>query len=197
MNTALGLMVLALSLLTQVSSNPSLPKSFRDTAIQVANQAIDEANKQLATQSIPQSTSQSTVQPISSATIQQITQPTFGATQITMPDIKKEVQVDTEATMVNVNGTYVNLFAFYREDGKALSDVPVTLTSDDGVSMSVNTGPNGYKHGEPAAFIQYRPLKAGNRSITLTANGVSKTITVRGQIDKCVDTENGSECNSQ
>lgn len=46
MNTALGLLIAATQLLAIVSANPSLPESFRQHAIEVANHAISVAQSE-------------------------------------------------------------------------------------------------------------------------------------------------------
>jgi hypothetical protein len=59
--SAVVLLQTALSLLTLVNSNPSLPQSMRDNAQQVAQQAISEAHAALASEAISAEVAQGTI----------------------------------------------------------------------------------------------------------------------------------------
>lgn len=52
MTSAISLLTLALSLLTAVQQNPQLPTEFRDQAIDIAQTAIVEANKEISAKAL-------------------------------------------------------------------------------------------------------------------------------------------------
>lgn len=78
MQTALVLLISAFQLLTLVSTNPSLPQSFKDSAISIANQAIVEAKLEMA--NLPASATPTTPPPIVTPV-----SPTFGAVTTPTP----------------------------------------------------------------------------------------------------------------
>src|SRR6516225_7885033 len=61
LTSAVVLLQTALSLLTLVNSNPSLPQSMRDNATAVAQQAISEAHAALASKAISADVAQGTI----------------------------------------------------------------------------------------------------------------------------------------
>lgn len=89
MTTGLSLLILAMQLLTAVVNAPNLPQTFRDQAVQVAQIAIQESNRELALEAISASSTSIVVPTITPDIIQQVinTTPVFSGTppQAPMP----------------------------------------------------------------------------------------------------------------
>jgi small ligand-binding sensory domain FIST len=169
----------AMQLLTAVQSQPNLPQSFRDNATQVANYAITYAQAEIAN---AQAASPDAMLP--SAILEPISVPLLvGSSPSPMAEPFKQIQVEVESYMKGADGPYVNLFAFYLEDGKKTADMNITATADDAGTFSygtVKTQKIGYGDGQPGAYFVYSPASPGERTLTFTANGVTKQVTVRG-----------------
>lgn len=192
MASILTLLMAAVQLLTIVQGNPNLPQSFRDQAVAIANYSIEVANVELVKlNTVSTSTAPAPVTPTPPPTLGSITVPPT-PTQQPMPEVSKEIRVVYDNTRTNQNGVYYDVYAFYLEDGQYKSDVDITFSSDDdgtfvGGGKAYNkTGVARTRMGSgttsnPAAHFQFTPKDVGERTIAVTANGVSATVKAPGQ----------------
>jgi hypothetical protein len=111
------------------------------------------------------------------------------------PQVQKDLIVNSECREDNVQRTYCNIYVYSLEDGKMKHGHLVTLTADDQGTFSsegkanTNTQTTHYAgYPKPSAkgsvagtFFQYTPEAVGPRVLTITANGVTTSVTVNGQ----------------
>lgn len=195
MTSALTLLLLAFQLLTAVANNPTLPQSFRDTAITVANQAIDAANKeQAAAQTTVQNNATIQVQTNTPATVTPTIAPVFGSVTpqpVYMPT--KDTQIKHVISGSDDTGTYYEIRVKYTEDSKLINTIPVTLSGDGTFialqSEGIITQPDEHRNypntitinthsvlGEDGSIIVTFKAATLGKTITIEANGVTKTI---------------------
>lgn len=98
--------------------------------------------------------------------------------------VLKDIHIEPDSCLQNINGTYCSGYVEYREDGHAKSGVLIALTSDDNGEFIPASGFTRTRDNR--LYFQYLPKSAGVRTISATTNGVSTSLVVQGQIAKCV-----------
>ena len=173
----LTLLISAVQLLTLAQTTPNLPPEFRLKAIEIANYAISEAERAIQNQQTEIAT---TTPPIVSPSVvqlgNQIVQPV-----VQMPEVKKEIIVDTD-----VNVGYVNFYVYYLEDNRAIPNQTVTVIAPSGTftqldgNNQIQTGNREVGHRPLlGAYFQYVPSdETGNLTLTIQVGGIEKQVTV-------------------
>jgi hypothetical protein len=114
------------------------------------------------------------------------------ATAVQSPVIK-ELKINRQPYRQNQNGVYYSIEVYYTEDGKGIEGVPVTISAPDGdfnsdgkrynLTATQNTH-RGVGTGTIASGIgvwfQYMPMTKEDRTITVTANGITESIVGAG-----------------
>lgn len=182
------LLTMAMNLLVAAQA-PNVPQSLRDTAVKVANYAIQVANKTLAeaTTTTPV-VSAPTPEPVLGSLPQPtpafvpVPQPPQPAPQIVyvpapQPEVKKELKIDIEGENHNADGWYYPISVHYYRNKTLVNDIPVTLTSSDGFFSVTSTTTMGGYGEQPNVTFFYQPNFPPSKTLTATADGVSSTVT--------------------
>jgi hypothetical protein len=180
----LTLLISAVQLLTLAQSNPNLPQSFRDSAISLANYSIQVAQEAIKNQSNEIATATVNIPVIEpQVNYGSVIQPQT----IIMPEVKKEIRINNLNRSINYEGAYYSFNASYLEDDKELPGISITISSDDDGKIQSNgieytkTATQITRKLDNAAWFQYLPKDEGMRTLTITANGITATTTLRGQ----------------
>lgn len=184
MNVALSLLMLALSLLTQVANTPNLPQSFRGNAVSIANIAIVEANKAIAEQNAA-TTTPTPVPTISPMTVQDVTpQPTFGAIiQPPMP-APQDLSGITVSTDTDTKNEYAFKVSVLDTNGKHILKAPITIsipthTFPEWYTMNRETnGQSTTGSADWKTTFGEINLPKGTHDVTFTSGNLTKTITL-------------------
>lgn len=114
------------------------------------------------------------------------TAPKFGAVDVAFvpPTVTKELVVGKGNCDYNGKSYVCNFYVKYVEDGYPKGDIPVNVTSDDGGTVMGDTKTR-QSANSLGVNIYYYPKQTGIRTITVTANGITKTAEVN--IDKPVE----------
>ena len=173
MTSAYTLLVLALQLLTLVTTTPNISPALRDQAVSVAHAAIAAANTPTApvfsgTQSTP------SVVPVPvSATISVSMQPSISAeiVHIAPADVQNSVP----------HGIYVIRARVLDADGNTTPGVPITMTAD-GVSKqkTIDTRATPESSDYYTSF-EYIPESAGAKTIDFASGNTSFSLSVNVQ----------------
>lgn len=120
----------AMQLLALVNGNPSLPQSFRDNAVIIANKAIAVAQDEIANvnKTAEQPVILPVVQPVAPLPVNQ---PTYGSIQ-PMPEVIKSIDLSVKEWTDDAHKGVFNVRVKYKEDNKPKNDVPITLSIDSG-----------------------------------------------------------------
>lgn len=105
--------------------------------------------------------------------------------------VEKEIVVD-KTTRANQNGRFYDFVVHYLQDEVAQKGYTVTVTSDD--DGSINSEGKAYsksasqkirrgvgRQGKYGAYFQYIPKERGERTITISVDGMQKQIVIPGQ----------------
>lgn len=179
MTTAISLLILALQLLTAVSNNPNLPASFRQTAISVAQEAIQQANAAQSTV-VPV-----VIQPQDYATIQGQPTPTtpnapvlYGSVTATqpMPTDKSDIVMTIEDQRQTIDGPLTMIKIIVNdENGKPINNIPISLTYNGKTTDAKIDTTYGQ---DPTPYHQFSIFQADNvNTFTIKANGMEKSFT--------------------
>lgn len=189
------LLVLALQLLTLVSSTPNAPADLRQTAINVANSAIVEANKQIAL-----SQQSGTIVPTPEVAapapiIGSLPQPT------TMPEDKSAITasiirtVDADPVNSIPFGTYIIQVRVLDSSGKSTCGtfcddprndnavkIPVVMSAPDNVEgETVNRIIDTRETPSSTDFyrdFQYIPKTKGKKTVTFTSGNLTTSLDI-------------------
>lgn len=179
---AITLLLAAVQLLTLVNATSNLTPEFRESATNLANYAVEVANKALETENTTTTYKEYVIPSLPPV----VTEPTPILGTQTMPEVQKDILIEVDE-FSNVSGRYYDVYAYYTEDGTA-KQASITLTPNDEGRVTVNSqiGNTGQtrgvgRSGKLGVYFQYVPAEAGERTLTITANGASKEITLKGK----------------
>lgn len=193
MSATVALLLSAIQLLTLVVSTPNLPQPIRETALTVAFQAINEANRQ---QGLPE---------VDATLYTQYTQtPVAGNTQtstiatttpVSMPESKAQLRVVIDERFEHGGyrdpangvpfGEYFYKVSLLDEQGKNVNGVEVILEAPDNVNGKKmvkkidtisTTGAVDYYH-----TFSYIPSTAGTKTLVFTGGGLTTEIVLNVQ----------------
>jgi len=189
-------------------SLPNIPKTTTDAAntMQLQLDALLQQIALLQQQLQTQQQTQQTVQNLQSQVTQQtqtIQQQQQALQQIQqnitpqvvlapiMPEIKKEIEFNVW-TGENKEFRFHRIYIYYLENGDKKANIKVDISSDDNGTFN-NNGDGNVKsaltrngidsHGRPGTIFEYLPEKIGDRTLTISANGIEKIITVKGKLE--------------
>jgi hypothetical protein len=123
--------------------------------------------------------------------------------EVIVPSTKKEITVDIGPRNLNKDKEpYYSLYVFYLEDGVKKAGTEIVISSDDNGKfiterlLSEELGYQsyvvdktatqitrfmGYRDNKPLAIFTYVPNATGTRTLTISANGYSTTISILGK----------------
>ncbi len=142
---------------------------------------LQQINAQVQTQTTLQQQTQSTLQQTQQSVqqIQQNTAPVPPA-PVVVPEVKKELIVTADKTSVQLNGwDYSGITAVYTEDGLPKSTNITFTTPNETKINKVIVSPscgNSLECGKTA--FSYHPTELGTYTISVAANGITKTIDI-------------------
>lgn len=190
MEQALTLLMMAFQLLTVLATTPNLPPSFNETAIQIANSAIQVAREEIAKQPVEV---QATIPVVEQNVIEQITiyqPPIIGQIAPQITHMEKKLIVETSNYLTNKHGLYYVVTVFYTEDGKQVAGVPVTITGEGifldgqvhkGTITKTTAQSNGLTSSGGIGFsVQFIPTSE-TVTLTATANEIETVIQAKGK----------------
>ena len=179
------LLIAALQLLNLVQANPNVTPEFKNYVIGVASSSIAIAQKAIDEQQNSTTTQFVDEQPIL-GTIVDV------PTEIT---VEKDIQINS-IKRVGIDGDVSHeMTVFYTENGKKIGGVEISASvvgsgtfisgnrsgsdSKDATKMTTRKGVGA--KGENGAYFTYNPGDSTESTITFTANGFSRSITVSGK----------------
>lgn len=170
MTAAYTLLVLALQLLTLVSTTPNVSPELRARAISVANTAIFAANAEMA----PVTTVQST---------HVMQAPVLGATMSTpMPSDQSKISAEVIKTLAPdpVNGLPYGMIIIrvrvFDSEGKTVNGAQVTM--DGIVTRNIDTRETPESTDYYTSF-SYMPKNAGDATVVFTSGSLSTSLSVK------------------
>lgn len=184
MQIAITLLMSAMQLLALVNGNPSLPQSFRDNAVIIANKAIAVAQDEIA------NANKTAEQPVILPVVQPVAplpfnQPTYGSIQ-PMED-KSEIVVTLVSTSkpdaINSMpfGEYGYNVAVLNSEGKNIEMAEITFVGEDNVypqktRKADSISATGMK--DWTGTFSYAPTSKGMKTLTFTSGTLTKTLTL-------------------
>ena len=159
------LLVTAMQLLTNVQNNPALPQSFRDSAISVANYAIEVAQKAIKEQYTPTSTQIiKQVEPLGTPIIQD--------ERTTLEKQRTTIEKDLRIT-ASCSGSVISctISVRYLENNQGINGIPIKLLNIEETKISSVDGTAQFG----VSMKKYGNVTKGVR-INAESNGVTKTI---------------------
>lgn len=174
MHYAIALLISATQLLTLVATNPNLPQSFRDNAVQTANFAISTAKAEIA----KTPTTEIAVTPVILGQSPAMTTEAPAETPITREVIiTPYAQTPVDALNGLPFGSHMFKVALV-VNGTHVKGAQITMSSDTKTETKETNGQSEINSGDWTASFEYIPTSDGPHTITFTADGVSGSATI-------------------
>lgn len=192
MTIAINLLISAMTLLTMIQQNPNLPQSFRDSAVNIANQAIVVAQNEIANQN------KTVTNPViidTVAPVQTIQQPTFSGimtpmeTPIDKSGITAELMKIYKDSETPYFGQYIFKVSVLNEKGEYVNNAEVAMSAPEDYFQTVGQNKetkftNDRKNNDDKNWyltFGYVPMTQGTKNVTFTSGNLSTTITINVQ----------------